>query len=79
MSVNRAALWILSLLVFFCFGRRHVGVVYPLVYAWSQSVAPCADFAELCPLYTIAELTRGANISEENIIYIILLFTIILY
>jgi hypothetical protein len=78
MSVHRAALWILSLLVF-CFGRLHVGVVYPLVYALSESVAPCADFAELCPLYTIAELTGGANISEENIIYIILLFTINLY
>jgi len=42
--------------------------VYPVVFAWPQSVAFCTDLAESFLLGTIAKLNEGAYIMEVNMI-----------
>jgi len=66
MRDQRVFLWVLSLPV--CFWCLHLAIVYPVVFAWSQSVAFCTDLAESFLLGTIAKLNEGAYIMEVNMI-----------
>ena len=45
-----------------------LAIVYPVVFAWPQSVAFCTDLAESFLLGTIAKLNEGAYIMEVNMI-----------